>query len=279
MPFWRHDGIRFRYREEGDGLPFVFQHGLGGDADAPFALFPPPAGVRQICLECRAHGATAPADDPDKNSEIAPAGDPAKISFDSFADDVIALLDHLGIPLAVIGGTSMGAGISLNLALRYPERVKALVLSRAAWLDDAMPVKNVYLRLAGLIRTAATPEEGEQAFRNSPEYRELAPVIPDGMNNLAAEFHRPHAKEQVVRYERMPVDAPSRDRRQWTRISVPTLVLATRHDPIHPYEFGTTLANLIPGARFQEVTAKLVDVGKYEAEVRTVLKEFLAALQ
>ncbi len=267
MPFWRHDGIRFRYREEGTGLPFVFQHGLGGDADAPFALFPPPSGVRQICLECRAHGQTAPA------------GDPAKISFDSFADDVIALLDHLGIPHAVIGGTSMGAGISLNLALRYPERVKALVLSRAAWLDGPMPVNNVYLRLAGLIRTAATPEEGEKAFRNSPEYRELAPVIPDGMNNLAAEFHRPHAREQVVRYERMPVDAPSRDRRQWTRISVPTLVLATRHDPVHPYEFGTTLAHLIPGARFQEVTAKLVDVGKYEAEVRAALKEFLAVLQ
>lgn len=266
MPYWQHDGITFRYRDEGEGLPFVFQHGLGGDADAPFALFPPPAGVREICLECRTHGATAPA------------GDPAKISFDSFADDVIALLDHLGIPHAVIGGTSMGAGISLNLALRYPERVKALVLSRAAWLDEPMPAKDLYLRLGELIHTAATPQEGEQAFRDSREFHQLAPVIPDAMNNLAAEFHRPQAKEQAIRYERMPVDAPSRDRQPWTQIAVPTLVIATRHDPVHPFEMGETLARLIPFARLQEVTAKSVDAGRHEEVVRAVLKEFLETI-
>lgn len=267
MPSWQHDGIMFRYRDEGEGLPFVFQHGLGGDADAPFALFPPPAGVRQICLECRAHG------------ETAPPGDSAKIRFDSFADDVIALLDHLGLPQAVIGGTSMGAGISLNIALRYPERVKALVLSRAAWLDAAMPVKDLYLRVAELIRSAASPQEGERAFRASKEYRELEPVIPDALNNLAAEFYRPRAKEQVIRYERMPVDAPSRDRRQWPNIVVPTLVIATRHDPVHPFEMGETLARLISGARLQEVTAKSVDACKHEEEVRALLKEFLDSIR
>lgn len=267
MPWWKHDGIRFRYRDEGEGLPFVFQHGLGGDADAPFALFPPPPGVRQICLECRAHG------------ETAPAGDREKISFDSFADDVVALLDHLGIDNAVVGGTSMGAGISLNLALRHPQRVRALVLSRAAWLDGPMPVKDLYLRLARLIREAATPEQGERLFRASPEYRELQPVIPDAVNNLAAEFTRPRAQENVVRYERMPLDAPGRNRAEWSRIAVPTLVIATRHDPIHPFEFGQTLARIIPGARLQEVTAKSVDVGKHEEEVRIVLKEFLRGLQ
>lgn len=267
MPFWQHDGIRFRYREEGAGLPFVFQHGLGSDADAPFTLFPPPPEVKQICLECRAHG------------ETSPVGEPGKISFDAFADDVISLLDHLEIPHAVIGGTSMGAGVSLNLALRYPERVQALVLSRAAWLDGPMPAQDLYLRLGGLIRTAATPQEGEQEFRNSREFRELVPVIPGALNNLAAEFHRPQAKEQAIRYERMPVDAPGRDRQEWRRIGVPTLVIVTRHDPVHPFELGEALAGLIPGARLQEVTAKSVDEPRHEQEIRAVLAAFLRSVR
>lgn len=267
MPFWQHDEIRFRFRDKGKGLPFVFQHGLGSDADAPLALFPPPPGIRVICLDCRAHG------------ETTPVGDPEKISFHAFADDIIALLDHLGIARAVIGGTSMGAGISLNLTLRYPERVRALVLSRAAWLDEPMPARDLYLRLAELIRTAATPEEGERAFRASREYRAMEAVIPAALNNLALEFHRPHAQERAMRFERMPLDAPSRDRRQWQKITVPTLVIVTRHDPVHPFEMGQEMASLIPGAQLLAVTAKSVDVAKHEAEVRKGLRSFLKGLR
>ena len=59
MPAWTHDGLEFYYREAGQGLPFVFQHGLGGDSEQTFGLFVPPPGVRLLTLEavsnCREH--------------------------------------------------------------------------------------------------------------------------------------------------------------------------------------------------------------------------------
>src|SRR3954469_5820695 len=127
MPTFDHDGLAFHYRDEGRGLPFVFQHGLGGDVSQPFGLYSPPAGVRLIAFDARAHG------------ETRPVGDPKKISLAEFADDLVALLDHLGIDRAVVGGVSMGAAVALSAALRHPARVEGLVLSRPAWLDRPLP--------------------------------------------------------------------------------------------------------------------------------------------
>ena len=43
MPFFARDSLQFHYRDEGRGIPFVFQHGLGADLTQPFSLFRPPA--------------------------------------------------------------------------------------------------------------------------------------------------------------------------------------------------------------------------------------------
>ena len=67
------------------------------------------------------------------------------------------MLNHLGLTRAVVGGISMGAGMALNAATRYPERVAGLVLARPAWLDRPMPRRTVRLfdLLAGLLRELA----------------------------------------------------------------------------------------------------------------------------
>ena len=141
MPHFLHDGITFHYRESGQGVPFVFQHGLGGDANQTFGLFAPPPGYRLITMECRGHG------------ETLPLGDPDKISLGVFVDDLCALLDHLALPQVVIGGISMGAAIALILTLRFPARVRGLILSRPAWLDQPMPPNSaLYPVIAQLIR-------------------------------------------------------------------------------------------------------------------------------
>ena len=126
MPHFQRDGIAFHYRDTGQGVPFVFQHGLGGDAAQTFGLFAPPPGYRLITLECRGHGDTRPL------------GDPDKLSLGVFVDDLCALLEHLALPQVVVGGISMGAAVALMLTLRRPERVRGLVLSRPAWLDEPL---------------------------------------------------------------------------------------------------------------------------------------------
>src|SRR5580698_6561667 len=94
-----NDGIDFHYETEGFGVPFFFEHGLGADVTQPFALFRPPGGVRLVGFDCRAHGRTSPV------------GLPEKISLAAFADDLLALMDHLHIDKAVVGGISMGAAV------------------------------------------------------------------------------------------------------------------------------------------------------------------------
>src|SRR4051794_12024908 len=108
MPFFERDGLWFHYLDKGQGLPFVFQHGLGGDVSQPFGLYSPREGVRLIGFDARAHG------------ETRPLGDLKKVSIEPFADDLVALLDHLGVARAVVGGISLGAAVALSVALRHP---------------------------------------------------------------------------------------------------------------------------------------------------------------
>lgn len=265
MPFFEHDGLAFHYRDQGEGLPFVFQHGLGGDTNQTFGLFSPPPGIRLLTLDCRGHG------------ETRPLGEAEKLSFITFADDVCALLNHLGLPSAVIGGVSMGAGISLNFALRFPERVRGLVLSRPAWLDRPLPENmTIFPFIAKLIRQHGA-RQGLKLFKQSEPYLEIARQSSDNANALVGQFEHPRAEETVAKLERMPHDAPSLSRGDWASIAVPTLVLVTRQDPIHPFEYGETLAQSIPGAVLKEVTAKSVSLERHTAEVQTVIEGFLTA--
>ena len=81
--------------------------------------------------------------------------------------------------------------------------------------------------------------------------------------------------ECVVRLERIPRDAPGRDRDAWRAIRVPALVLGNRRDPIHPWEMAETLGALIPGAEFREITSKSVDLARHALDVRRELAGFL----
>jgi len=263
MPFFTHDGLNFHYLDKGPGTAFVFQHGLGGDVSQPFGIFAPPPGFRLLAFDCRAHG------------ETKPLGQPEKITLACFANDLLTFMDHLGLAAAIVGGISMGAAVALNFTLRFPQRVLGLVLSRPAWLDSPM-LRNatIYARIAQLIRGYG-PERGQELFQQSEEYREVLSDSPDSANSLIGQFQNPRAAETVIKLERIPNDSPSRDRREWSSIQVPTLVLASRQDPIHPFEFGEILAREIPGAEFKELTPKSVSRDRHAAEVQEFVGSFL----
>jgi sugar phosphate isomerase/epimerase/pimeloyl-ACP methyl ester carboxylesterase len=257
------EGIEFHYATLGFGVPFFFQHGLGADVTQPFGLFSPPGGIRLIGFDCRAHGRTRPV------------GPPEKISLAAFADDLLALMDHLQIEKAVVGGISMGAAVALNFALRYPRRLLGLVLHRPAWLDG--PRRDnvaVFTAIAGLLRQHGA-EKGLALFEQSEIYRRALAASPANASSLAAQFLHPRAEETVVRLEKIPLDSPNPDRRPWRAIAVPALVLANGHDAIHPLEFGLTLAREIPGAEFQELTSKLVNADRHRQETQRFLEDFL----
>jgi pimeloyl-ACP methyl ester carboxylesterase len=266
MPWFDHQRFRLHYVDRGKGTPFVFQHGLGGSTDQTAELFPETAGVRFLSLDCRSHG------------ESEPAAQPEDLRFSLMADDIVAWMDHLVVADVVLGGISMGAGIALNLALRYPGRVRGLLLSRPAWLDGPMEARELYFEVAALIRSKGI-EEGQRAFLASPTYARLRLESPDAANSLLRQFEAPRAKERVSRLEEMPRDVPHPDRKQWATIKVPTLILATDTDPVHPLRLARALADAIPGAEFREVTAKSVDAALHVREVQSRVGNWLEAFR
>ena len=258
-----HDGIEFHYEEAGAGLPFVFQHGLGGDTTQPFGLFKPPPGIRLLAFDARAHGKTKPVPPPET------------LCFTSFGHDLAAFLDHLKLERAIIGGISMGAALALHFTLRYPNRVIALVLSRPAWLETpyAWNVR-MFSLISSLIRTHGT-QQGLAEFKKTPEYLEALEKWPDVATSFTNQFLAPGADETALKLERIINDSPHPDRKAWAAIQVPTLVLGNRLDPIHPFEFAAELSRAIPGARFEEITSKSVSLELHQADVQRIVADFL----
>ncbi len=261
--YFHHDGLDFCFRSTGAGVPFIFQHGLGGNLDQPFGLFQPPPGFRLIGFDCRAHGRTQPL------------GDPDKVRLAVMADDLGALMNHLELPRAVVGGISMGAAVALSFTLRHPDRVAGLVLARPAWLD-APRAENVELfgLIAELLREHGAAD-GLEIFQRTEIHAGLLHDSPDCRASACAQFLEPRAEEAVVRLEQIPPDAPNHDREEWKKIAVPTLALANRQDPIHPFEYGSILAQSIPGAEFRELTPKSVSVEAYQNGMQRFLAAFL----
>jgi pimeloyl-ACP methyl ester carboxylesterase len=265
MPILTRDGLTFHYRDEGHGLPFVFQHGLGGDLSQPFSVYKPAAGVRLIGFDFRGHGDTRPL------------GDETKLTIDGLADDLVALLDHLEIEQAVVGGISLGSAVSVNAALRYPERVSALVLSRPAWIDRPVPENvRLYSTIAKLLQSVGA-REGLERFRRTAEFQAMERESPDCAKSLLGQFEQPRAEECAARLARLVVQTPCHDRELYRTIKVPTLVLGNRQDPIHPWDLAETLAGLIKDAELREITPKSVSLEQHAADVQQAVDGFLAS--
>ena len=271
MPFFSHDGIQFHYRDshpaENAGLtPFIFQHGLGADSRQTFDLFQPPPGFRMLTFDCRAHG------------ESRPVGPEEKISVAQSAEDLRAFLDFLNIEGAVIGGISMGAAIALHFALTHPARVRGLVLSRPAWLDESRATQmQPFTELARCLREYGAVE-GARRFQETPAYQQVLKVSPDNAASLLLQFAQPGAEETAVKLARIPAHVPAHARADWKRLAMPVLVLANRRDAVHPFEFGETQAREIPGAKFAEIAPKSVSPQQHTADVQRALEEFLRHL-
>lgn len=264
MPTFRHEGIAFHFLDAGDGIPFIYQHGLGGDVCQPLDLFAEPFPFRLLSLDCRGHGQTQPL------------SDVANLTFRVFADDVSAWLDHLKIEKVVMGGGSMGAGVALAFALAYPERLLGLVLSRPAWLDQAAPANlRVFQQIARLIQEHGATR-GRQRFLASESYRAMAASSPINAASLRDQFARPRIEERWVVLDRLPNDAPTTDRAAWATIQTPTLVVVNDQDPVHPRAFGETLAAAMPAAELVTITPKGIDQRQHATELDAAVRRFIA---
>jgi pimeloyl-ACP methyl ester carboxylesterase len=142
------NGVHLYYEVHGAGRPLVLLHGGLGALEMFGPNLPALARGRQvIALDLQGHGRTADIDRP--------------ITMEALADDVAALIKHLGLPRADVMGYSMGGWVALQLGIRHPELVGKLVvvsapLRRNAFYPDIL-VQQTHLGAAAAEAMKPTP--------------------------------------------------------------------------------------------------------------------------
>jgi pimeloyl-ACP methyl ester carboxylesterase len=261
-PFVRGGALLHVDDAGGNGVPVVFQHGLCGDARQTAEVFPTSASFRRITLECRGHGSSA-------------AGDFREFSLANFTDDVIALIETTGDAPVVVGGISMGAAIALRLAVRRPELVRGLILARPAWVTAAAPrnlLPNVEL---GALLAELPADEARAVFLATDTAQRLAQAAPDNLASLVGFFERPHQAETAALLQQISSDGPGISEQNLRALEVPTLIIGTGRDAIHPLAHAEALAELIPGARLVTITSKADNRARYVGDFQHALGDFL----
>lgn len=233
MPFVSNQGVRIYWEEHGAGEPVLMIMGLSYTLDMWYRLRPVvSARYRTILFDNRGIGRSDTPSGPYRMRQM--------------ADDAKAVMDAAGITSAYAMGASMGGMIAQELALRYPDRVRALLLGcsgpggfrsklphfkRLQVSKIATPVSREHREWAvvPMLYADATPKE---RIAEDIEVRLKYPPTPAGFLSQFA------AIAMWSSYSRLP------------QISVPTLVMHGDEDRMVPVENGKLLAARIPGAKF-----------------------------
>jgi pimeloyl-ACP methyl ester carboxylesterase len=159
----------------------------------------------------------------------------AMYRIDSYASQVIALLDHLGVEKTVLGGISLGANVSLFAAAHHSDRVQALVLEMPV-LERAVPAAAMVF-----VPLLVAAHYGRRVLNVASGLISRVPRTGLGpVNSVLNAFSAPADATSAVLHGILvgPV-APTQEERR--AIAVPTLVLAHRNDLIHPFDDAVNL--------------------------------------
>lgn len=211
------NGIEMYYEVHGrrEGVPLVLLHGGGSTIDVTFGRLMPVLAANRtvIAVEEQGHGRTSDREQP--------------VTFESSADDVAALLEHLDVREADIFGFSNGASVGLHVAMRHPHLVRRLVFASSMTK-----------------RQGAVPELWE--FMDRAHFSNMPQPLKDAflrVNPDARQLRTMHDKDAARM--RAFEDVPDESLRE---ISAPTLIVSGDRDVVRP-EHSVELARILPRAR------------------------------
>ena len=248
MPHVRTDDrVRIYYEEHGAGTPLVLAYGIGGNADLWDVNVPALAARHRVILwEPRGH---ARSDSPE---------DPAKYSFHRWALDLKGLLDHLRLRKAHVGGLSLGGGIATRFTLRFPARVRSLIVtnsSSAAGLPLSVESLLMRARSIEITLTKGMDAMADFAMAENPNVAARLELDPGAREEFYAYYRRltpigyANALRALLAMDHITDELP--------KIRVPVLLVGGDRDPslgpmkvMHRKIKGSRLVVLSPASHF-----------------------------
>jgi len=238
IPHVRVSGLNMYYESHGEGEPLLLIAGLGGDVgDWRFQIPELSRKYRVVVFDNRGAGRT---DSPD-----------LPYSIRMMSDDTVGLLDALGIDSAHVVGVSMGGYVAQELAIRYPGRVRSLILASTAagpYLLET-PILNAWAATALDGVSKETFFQIMLPFIFTDKLSESEEMVQMAIDLIA--MNRSDVSCGLARQLIACVEHNARGR--IGRIAVPALVLAGRDDAFVPFTLSEELASSIPNGRLQVV--------------------------
>ena len=229
-----HGRYRLSYEVHGEGSRVVvFLHGILLDANVNRRLAELIAarGYRVVLLDLLGHGRS----DKPRHASVH--------RLDTYALQVVALLDELGVDTAVVGGVSLGADVALQVAVAAPERVRGLILEMPV-LEMAVPAAAVmfvplllalhYLRPAVRVITRLVSRMDSTGVS-----------LADGLLNVLSSD--PDEAAAVLHGVLLGPIAPTWEQR--AAITAPALVIGHKADALHAFSDADRLAQQLPHGR------------------------------
>ena len=235
MAEFRLDGQRLAYTTYGEGprttilLPGLL---LSQAMQAPLARSLASRGNRVVTFDPLGHGASSRP------------RDAWRYSITAFAEQTVALMDHLELPSAVVGGTSLGANVSLEVAAQVPDRLAGMIIEMPV-LDNAIAACGaVFTPLLFALRFGAPVMRAVATGARAVPRRPVPFLARIGLDWISQDPAPSAAVLSGILYGRA---APGHHER--CAMQTPALVIGHPRDPVHPFSDAGMLASELPNAR------------------------------
>jgi pimeloyl-ACP methyl ester carboxylesterase len=280
MAHFIYDGQRIAYTEYGGGpaavapnggrgrtarsapaasRPVILVHGLllSQEMHRPLARDLAALGNRVITVDLLGHG------------ESDRPRDMWRYSMGFFAEQVIALMDHLGLEQAVVMGTSLGANTALEIASAAPERLRGMVIEMPV-LDNALLASALAFTPILVALTFGEPVMKQVSRLTRAIPRRLLPHYGNVVLDTVRQEPGPGAAVlQGLYFGRI---APHRSERR--TFTAPALVIGHRRDPVHPFSDAGMLAEELPNSELLEADS-LVELRMRPERLTNEIARFL----
>jgi pimeloyl-ACP methyl ester carboxylesterase len=260
MPSFRYQGHRISYTVHGRGArPTVLLPGLllSQKMQTPLARTLATKGNRVITMDPLGHGQS------DRPRQM------WRYSMSEFARQTVGLLDHLEIDEAVIGGTSLGANITLELAAAAPERLRGMILEMPV-LDNAIPACAAVFTPLLFALTFGAPIMRLVARGARAVPRDRVPFLFElALDSLAQE---PGPSGAVLQGILFGHTAPEHAVRR--TLQAPALVIGHPRDPVHPFSDADMLAAELPNAALVDANS-IIELRTHPKRLTARIAEFV----